>query len=354
MTELETQPSRTTPALARGGWGRLFGGRAAIMTYLLVLVIVAAAVLVPRFAQPRTATFLLLDVIAILLMAMPMTLVMINGDIDLSVASVAGLSSAVLGVLYDGGMSFPLAIAVCLIVGLACGLFNGVLTAYVGLPALAVTIGTLALFRGLALVVIGDRAVAKFPVEATGYVTGTLGESGIPQIMIPVAVIILIFAVALHATPFGRGLFALGNSLEAARFVGIRTARSRLYCLVASSFVASLAGIFWTLRYSSARSDNATGLELAVIAAVVLGGVSVFGGKGSIWGSVCGVLIIGVINYALRLNRIPEVVLVTITGLLLIVSVVGPSFWATASTWLRRRRHPRERTSAPISGAISA
>src|SRR5699024_2878727 len=140
---------------------------------------------------------------------MPMTLVMINGDIDLSVASVAGLSSAVLGVLHAGGTPFWLAVVICLVVGLACGVFNGVMSAYVGLPALAVTIGTLALFRGLALVVIGDNAVAAFPEAATAYVTSTFGTSGIPQVLLPVGLIVAAFAVVLHLTPYGRGLYAL-------------------------------------------------------------------------------------------------------------------------------------------------
>jgi len=337
------------------GIRRILSSRSALMTYLLVVLIIGASLLVNNFAQPRTATFLLLDVVATLLMAMPMTLVMINGDIDLSVASVAGLSSAVLGVLYSGGTPFWAAVLICLGLGLVCGLFNGVMTAYAGLPALAVTIGTLALFRGLALVVIGDNAVANFPEAASDYATGTFGNSGIPLVMAPVAIVIIIFAVVLHMTPFGRGLFALGHSMEAARFVGVGTKVSRLYSLVASGFIASLAGVFWTLRYSSARSDNAIGLELVVIAAVVLGGVSVFGGKGSIWGSVCGVLIIGVVNYALRLNRIPEVVLVTITGLLLIISVVAPSLVASWSDWRHRRRRSRNRGSVTTTaGATSA
>lgn len=357
MTATRAVPAApTTPAApGRDNARRILTSRAALMTYVLVSLILVASIMVPRFAQPRTATFLLLDVVATLLMAMPMTLVMINGDIDLSVASVAGLSSAVLGVLYDGGTPFWLASVACLVLGLVCGVFNGIMTAYVGLPALAVTIGTLALFRGLALVVIGDNAVANFPQAATDYATGTFGTSGIPLVMAPVAVVIIVFAVVLHMTPFGRGLFAMGHSMEAARFVGIGTKKSRLYALVASGFIASLAGIFWTLRYSSARSDNATGLELVVIAAVVLGGVSVFGGRGSIWGSVCGVLIIGVVNYALRLNRIPEVVLVTITGLLLIVSVVAPSLVASWSDrWHRRHRSRDTRPTPTTTGATSA
>lgn len=333
---------------------RFLLSRDALMTYLLVAVILVASLTVTRFGQQRTATFLLLDVVAVLIMAMPMTLVMITGDIDLSVASVAGLSSAILGVLHDAGLPFPLVVGICLLTGLLCGAFNGVMSTYVGLPALAVTIGTLALFRGLALVVIGDRAVASFPPEATAYVTSTFGASGIPQIVVPVVALVAIFGVALHLTPYGRGLFAMGNSAEAARFAGIDVLRSRMYALMASGFVAALAGVFWTLRYSSARSDNAEGLELTVIAAVVLGGVSVFGGRGSIWGSVCGVLIVGVINYALRLERIPEVVLVTVTGLLLIVSVVAPSFAARWSAWRHRRRRARGPRPEPTTAALSA
>ncbi|MGV8847719.1 ABC transporter permease [Tessaracoccus sp.] len=354
MTDTLTPASARVGSAARSAATRILFSRAGLMTYLLLGLIVVASVLVPRFAQPRTATFLLLDVVATLLMAMPMTLVMITGDIDLSVASVAGLSSAVLGVLFTGGMPFAAAIAICLVLGLACGLFNGLLTAYVGLPALAVTIGTLALFRGLALVVIGDNAVSNFPAAASAYATGSFGSSGIPLVMLPVGIIIVAFAVVLHMTPFGRTIFAMGHSMEAARFVGVNTKRARLLTLMSAGFISSLAGIFWTLRYSSARSDNATGLELVVIAAVVLGGVSVFGGKGSIWGSVCGVLIIGVINYALRLNRIPEVVLVTITGLLLIISVVAPSVVASWSAWRHRRRRARDLgPETTTAGALS-
>jgi len=152
-----------------------------------------------------------------------------------------------------------------------------------------------------------------------------------------VTVIVIIFGVLLHFTPFGRALFALGFSREAAEFVGIKVNRAKLYLYVATGLISAMAGIFWTLRYSSARSDNASGLELAVIAGVLLGGVSIFGGKGSIPGVMAGVLLIGVINYALRLQRISDVVLIIVTGSLLIASVVGPSLFE----WLRGLRHDR-------------
>ncbi len=335
---------------------RFFGTRDAKMTLVLVAVVIAAFVLVPRFGQPRTMTYLALDIAAILLMALPMTLVMICADIDLSVASTAGLVSATMGVLTNEGFPFWGTVLACLLIGVACGAFNAVMTTVVGLPALAVTIGTLALYRGLALVVIGDQSISAFPGWATEFVTGKFGDTGIPYILRLLVLAVIGFWILLDHTPYGRGLFALGASREAATFVGIRTARSRTIALVLSGLMAAVAGIYWTLRYSAAKSDNLEGLELTVIAAVVFGGVSVFGGKGSIWGSVCGVLTVGVINYALRLNRVPEVALVTITGLLLIASVVAPSVVASWQQWRHRKRRAATATieSAQGTGAVSA
>lgn len=332
MSEVLVEETR-----GRTGIAATLLGRGAVMIYVLLAVLVYCLVLVPRFASVRTTGFLLLDVIPILMIATPMTLVIISGEIDLSVASTAGLASAVMGVLWAGGMNIGLVLVICLLVGLVAGTVNGVLVTVVGLPSLAVTIGTLALYRGLALVVIGDNAVANFPPALTGFATAKIGTTGIPVVMVIVTAIVVVFGVLLHLTPFGRALFAIGSSREAAEFVGIRVNRAKLYLYVATGLISALAGIFWTLRYSSARSDNASGLELAVIAGVLLGGVSIFGGKGSIPGVVAGVLLIGVINYALRLQRISDVVLVIVTGSLLIASVVGPSLFA----WLQGVRHDR-------------
>ena len=174
---------------------RFLAGRDAKMTGILIAAIVIASIMVPRFAQARTVSYLTLDIVAILLIALPMTLVMVAADIDLSVASTAGLASAVLGVSVEAGLPFPAAVLLCLVIGALCGLFNGIMTAYVGLPALAVTIGTLALYRGLALVVIGDRAVAVFPEYATSYVTSTFGDTGIPSLLVPLVILIGLFAL---------------------------------------------------------------------------------------------------------------------------------------------------------------
>ena len=341
-------PTQTSSRDFMASIRRVFSSRDSHMTLILILAIAVATILIPRFSQPRTLTFLTLDVTATLLMALPMTLVMVNADIDLSVASTAGLVSASFGVLVQSGVGFWASIVICLLVGLACGLVNAFMTAYVGLPALAVTIGTLALYRGLALVVIGDQSISDFPQWATSAVTGSFGSTGIPYMAIPVILFVILFWLLLHKTPYGRGLFALGYSKQAAEFVGIDTKRSRVIALTLSGLMAALAGIYWTLRYS------VEGLELVVIAAVVFGGVSVFGGRGSIWGSVCGVLTIGVLNYALRLNRIPEVILVLVTGLLLIGSVIAPSLVDAVRQRLAHRADARTPRVSVAPGAASA
>lgn len=316
---------------------RWWAGRDAVMVYILVAFLLYAMITIPRFASPVTTGFLLLDVIPTLLIAMPMTLIIITGEIDLSVASVAGVSSAVLGVLWASGTGIWVAVIAALCCGLAAGALNGALIAFLQLPSLAVTIGTLALFRGLALVVIGDNAVADFPVELTSLASAKIGGTGIPVMMVPALLLVAATWLLLHKSAFGRGLYAMGYSTEAAQFVGISVQWSKFWLYVASGLVSAAAGIFWTFRYTSARSDNASGLELLVIAAVLLGGVSIFGGKGSVVGVVAGVLLIGCLNYALRLDRVSDVVLVTLTGLLLIASAVAPSIAAE----IGRRRHDR-------------
>ncbi|TFC30253.1 ABC transporter permease [Cryobacterium sp. TMT2-18-3] len=351
---IDTTKTLPTEPKGRTGAARILLGRDAIMIYLLLAFVLYASIAIPRFASPVTVGFLLLDVIPVLLIAMPMTLVIITGEIDLSVASIAGLTSALMGVLWASGLDIELVLAISLFAGVVAGAFNGFLIAVVGLPSLAVTIGTLALYRGLALVVIGDNAVANFPPELTSFFTSKIGGTGIPTVMIGVAAVALFFGVLLHLTPFGRGLYALGFSAEAATFVGIRVARAKFWLYVGTGSVSALAGIYWTLRYSSARSDNASGLELTVIAAVLLGGVSIFGGKGSIPGVIAGVLLIGTINFSLRLERISDVVLIIVTGSLLIASVVAPSVFEALQRWRHGRRMHKTLPQVPASGSISA
>jgi rhamnose transport system permease protein len=325
---------------------------AVIVVVALVVVAVDASFSVDGFASGRNLGFLLLDVVAVGLIALPLTLVVVTGEIDLSVASTLGLSSAFLGQLWLHGFSIQLAVVLCLVLGVVLGLVNGFFVTILGLPSLAVTIGTLALYRGLATVLLGDQAVADFPASWTKAATANLPGTPIPMVILPLAVLAIAFAVLLHYTAFGRTLFAMGANDEAARFTGISVWRTKLLLFVATGAMSALAGIFWTLRYASARADNGTGLELSVVAVVLLGGVSIFGGRGSLGGVLAAVLLLGTVDNALQLADVSADTLTIVTGGLLIISVVAPNVGERVRAARVRRRasrnflNPQERTSS--------
>jgi rhamnose transport system permease protein len=326
-----TQAERSYPSYAAPLWRRVLLTREFAIITLLLVVFFYSRSEVPNFDGPLTIYYLLLDVAPILLIALPMTLIIITGEIDLSVASVVGLSSVLVGDLHEGGMSIPMAALVAIVVGILCGAFNGFLIAYVGLPSLAVTIGTLALYRGLAVGLLGTTAVTDFPEKWTDLAKQRIGESSYPVIIIPIIVLAILFVLLLHFTSFGRGVFDIGLNDEAAHFSGVNVARTKFLLFVMAGAVSAFAGIYFTLRFGSARGDNATGLELQVIAAVLLGGVSIFGGRGALHGVLAGVLLIGVISSALRLDDVSANVINIIIGLLLIASVMSTSFLSLVS-----------------------
>jgi rhamnose transport system permease protein len=301
-------------------------GRDMAIVLLLVVVWVLGSLFVPFFAGSTTIYFLLLDVFPILLIALPMTLIIITGEIDLSVASTLGLSSVLLGALHQAGWSIPAASLVALVVGALCGAVNGFFITVVGLPSLAVTVGTLALYRGIAIGLLGTTAITNFPQEWLDGVKGHLVslDSPLPFVIVPFAVLALIFLVVLHFTPIGRAIYAAGLNDEASVFSGVDTGRIKFWLYVAAGTVSALAGLFWTLNYNSARGDNALGLELSVIAAVLVGGVSIFGGRGALPGVIAAVLLLGALRSLLRLANLTDDVINVATGVLLIVSVLFP------------------------------
>jgi rhamnose transport system permease protein len=336
MTTTAITPAgdRTYADYGRPAWRRILFSREMAIIALLAIVIVVASLIVPKFATPITMGYLLFDVTPILLIALAMAPVMITGDIDLSVGSMVGLSSVLLGLLHSNGVPVAAAAVVALLAGAAGGVVNGLLVTRVGLPALAVTIGTLALYRGIAVGLLGTTAITQFDKWWTTLVKAKIGTTGIPVVMILFVVLLAAFVIMLHFTPFGRGVFATGLSKDAAMFSGVNVERTRLVLFVLSGLMASLAGIYYALYYTSARGDNATGLELQVIAAVVLGGVSVFGGRGALHGVVAGVLLIGVLSKALQLVNITSDVVSIITGVLLVLSVLLGS----VLNWVQSRR----------------
>jgi rhamnose transport system permease protein len=332
-------PAAGTPRERRGSG--LLRWETLIAALLVVLAVVGQA-LSSEFLTTDSFTTGSLDFVEYALMAMPLALVIVAAEIDLSVASVLGLSSAVMAKLWDAGLPIEGIFVVCLALGALCGAFNGLLVTRLGLPSLAVTIGTLALFRGLAFVVIGDDSVTDFPSAWTDRAFGNFAGTFIPDAIVLFAVVAVAFAVLLHATPFGRSIFAIGANEQAAYFSGIRVKRTKMILFVLSGTIAALAGLVLSLRNSTAAANVGQGYELTAVAAVVLGGVSIFGGRGTIGGVVLALVLLGGIQKAINLNgSIPSYWIQIVTGVLLIASVLGPNL-------VQRARQARAHRTTPV------
>jgi rhamnose transport system permease protein len=310
----------------------------ALLVVLLLISIVIGAVKSPYFLSGFNFYALTSNIMEIAIMALPMTLIIIAGEIDLSVASVLGLSSVVLGILWQSGHPLWLAIGAALLVGLVAGCLNGLLITRLALPSLVVTIGSLALYRGLAYVVLGDQAVSSFPTSFTNLGFGTIGGSEIPWSGLIFAILAVIFGVILHFSRVGRQLYAMGNNKEAARFSGINVSRVKLLLFILSGVIAALAGVIFTSRFSSARPDNAVGFELTVVTVVLLGGVNIFGGRGSLLGVALAIFIVAILQNVLGLLNISGDIQSLMIGLLLIFSVLGPNVARRISVLFTRRR----------------
>ena len=312
-----------------------------LLLVALLGLIAIGNVLSPFFLTPGNFANLVAALMEVAIMALPMTLIIIAGEIDLSVESSAGLASALLGFLWMSHVPLPVAIPIVLAVGALGGLLNGLLVAKAGLPSLVVTLGTLALFRGLALIVLGPTGVSDFPAAFTevgfGHVPGTL----IPWPFVIFLTLAVILGIVLHRTWIGRQVYAIGRNSGAARYSGVRVARVKVSLFMLSGLIAALAGIILTSRLSSARADAAQGMTLTVVTVVLLGGVNIFGGSGSVPGVVLAVIAVAVMQNALRLASVTVEVQSIALGLLLILSVVIPSSAHRAKSAIDRVRGGR-------------
>jgi len=323
-------PGVGEPQPVNAGSGRFAGIRglarwevALFATFVVVFIV--GRVLSPQFLTNYNFFNMGLSNGELAIMALPMTLIVVTGEIDLSVSSTLGLGSSLLGLLWMHGWPMPAIIVVVLICGAFLGAFNGFLVTRVGLPSIAVTIGTMLLYAGIAEILLGSNIVSNFPSTYTN-----LGVYGVPGIGLSYSTVIffvlaVIFGVVLHFTPFGRSLFAMGANQEAAIFSGLRVKRTKMILYIVSGIVCSGAGILYTFRLSTAEYDNGTGLVLSVVAIVLLGGVSIFGGKGSMVGVVFAVLIYSGLLDALLLTGFPQQASGIVIGGLLLLSVLVPS-----------------------------
>lgn len=259
------------------------------------------------------------------LMAMPMTFIIITGGIDLSVGSILGLTAIVLGYSWKNlGMPLEMAIVFALVVGTFAGFVNGFFIVKMGVPPLIMTLATLALYRGLAEGISQARSVRGYPDWFLSLGQGFI--LGVPTQLWIAIIAIIITGIVLGLTTFGRSLYAIGNNELGARFSGIPVDRVKLMIYTFSGFMSALAGYIYVSRVTTTRSDMGTGLELDVIAAVVLGGTSIFGGSGTVLGTVIGLIMIQLLKNGLSLSGVKGDATIVIVGIVLIVSIMVNNF----------------------------
>jgi rhamnose transport system permease protein len=321
----------------------------ALLLVLLGCTIAFGASVSTYFLQPTNLFFICLNVGEVAIMALPLTLIIVTGEIDLSVASMLGLTGVLMAELFKHGWPIWPAMLAAVALGMVLGAFNGFLVTRVGLPSLAVTIGTLTLYRGIAQGILPTDTIGGFPAHLTNIGVIPIPGTHIPYSIAFFGVLAIVFAVVLHATPLGRAIFAIGAGQEAAFFAGIRVKRIKFWLYVLSGALCGFAGVLWTLRFASARYDSGIGLELYVVTIVLLGGVSIFGGRGTILGVVIAVAVLGTLQTALTADLMPAQDQNIVVGALLLASVIVPNagdIYHRARTRLRSAEARRHRAAA--------
>jgi rhamnose transport system permease protein len=304
---------------------RLRFSREVVLLGVLVALVIVMTLLDPLFLSPTTLLNTSRFFVEVGLMALGMTLIIITGGIDLSVGSNLGLVSVAVGFSYAAGLPLPLAILFGLAVGVAAGFFNSVFITFLDLHPLVVTLGTFALFQGLAYGLSNADAVSDFPAWFAYFGQAYLGP--VPGQLILFVVAVAVVWVILSRTSFGRYVYAIGNNEEAARFSGVPIRRVKIALYSGIGLLVAMAAVIYTSRVYTARADTGLGLELDVISAVVLGGASIYGGSGTIGGTVLGVLIIATLRNGLILAGVPSTWQLFILGVLLLVAVFLNEFF---------------------------
>jgi len=272
------------------------------------------------------------------IMALSMTLLIIGGDIDLSVASIVALASTAMGWLAARGVGTPGLVVASLAVGTAAGMFNGAIITRFKVPAIVVTIGTISLFRGIPSVVLGDGAYTEYPEGFSALGQGYLFDL-VPYAFAVFAVLAAAFTVLLHRTIVGRNLYAYGHNPEAARYSGIPVDAQRFWLFTLNGAMCGLASVFLTARVEATRPNLALGWDLEVIAIAVLGGVGILGGTGTMPGVVLAIFVMGMFTFGLSLHNVAGIIMSIVVGVLLITAVALPII---ARKLAARRRMPGE------------
>ena len=319
--------NRVIPDRLTSGFSRRFKSWETLLLAVAIAIFIVNSFASPYFLDPWNLSDATFNFTEKAMIAFAMAMLIIAGDIDLSVAAIIALASTAMGMAMTAGVGVPGLVAIGLVTGLACGAVNGFLVAGMGLPSIVVTIGTMSLFRGISSIILGDEAYTGYPAEfayfGQGYVWWVFSFE-----LVLFAVMAVVFWALLHRTNFGRTVYAIGNNPTAALFSGIRVDRVRFILFLLTGLMSGIAAVCLTSRLGSTRPTIATGWELEVVTVVVLGGVNILGGSGSVPGVVLAAFVMGLVTFGFGLLNVPGIVMSIFIGLLLIGVIALPRLWA--------------------------
>ncbi|WP_423206315.1 ABC transporter permease (plasmid) [Paracoccus yeei] len=331
MTAVPNNAARQIPDRLTSPASRALKSWEALLALVAVAIFALNAFASPYFLDPWNLSDASFNFTEKAMIAFAMAMLIVAGEIDLSVGAIIALASTVMGLAMAAGASTPVLVALGLGTGVLCGAFNGLLVARFGLPSIVVTIGTMSLFRGVSYIVLGDGAFTGYPDSFAWFGQGYVFWVITVELVI-FALAALVFGVLLHRTSFGRMVQAIGNNATAARFSGIRVERVRFILFLLTGLMSGIAAVCLTSRLGSTRPSIASGFELEVVTIVVLGGVSILGGSGSILGVVLAAVVMGLVTFGLGLLNVPGIVMSIVVGALLIAVIALPRLWS-----MRRR-----------------
>ncbi|MGR6467767.1 ABC transporter permease [Rhizobium sp. PAMB 3182] len=322
MTDVAHE-TRLIPDRLEKPWRAAFFSWPTLLLAVAVILFIVNSFASPYFLSPWSLSDATFNFTEKALIALAMALLIIAGEIDLSVASIIALASTMMGLALQYGVDTPGLVAIGIVTGILCGMFNGFLVTGLGLPSIVVTIGTMSFFRGISYIVLGDQAFKGYPESfaffGQGYVWWVISFEFVLFLAFAV-----LYYVLLHRTNFGRHVFAIGNNPVAAQFSGIRVQRVKFLLFCLTGVMSGIAAVLLTSRLASTRPSIAVGWELEAVTMVVLGGVSILGGAGTIQGVVIAAFIMGLVTFGLGLLNVPGIVMSIFIGALLIFVIALP------------------------------
>jgi rhamnose transport system permease protein len=322
---------------------RVFRARESGIIAVLVVFVAVTTIIEPRFLSQQNIHFVLINTTIFALLAVGETMVVVSRNVDLSVGSVLGLSAFLSARLFGQvhGIPIPVVFLAGLVIGLLCGLANGLMVAIGRVPSLVVTLATLYMIRGIDILIVGGGVVDASSLPGSFVNIAQAGVLGVPYLAIAVAAVVGAAAYYLRYYRSGRELYAIGSNPEGARLAGIGVGRRVLTAFAASGALAGIAGVLWAAQYQTIDSTAGTGYELTVIAGVVVGGVAIFGGSGSVVGAAVGALLLQTISSALNVLGISGYWDEAIAGFLLLLAIALDRVIAVRLLAALRRRSSR-------------